>query len=233
MHSNITATLTLLELSRLHGVKNFVYASSSSVYGRNAKVPFCETDSTDHPVSPYAATKKTCELLAHTYSHLYGLPCTGLRFFTVYGPRGRPDMAPFMFVDKISKGLPIKQFGDGTSSRDYTYIADIVQGVLAALDTPQPYEIYNLGNNKCVSLKDFIAMIESLLGRKAVVMLLPDQPGDVKTTYAHLGKSAAALKYKPKWSLQEGLQSLVEWYLKEHNASFLTPPSSPAKIMVK
>ena len=161
VHSNVHGTTRLLELAAKHGSDSFVFASSSSVYGGSKKALFSETDAVDLPVSPYAATKKACELMSYTYHHLYGLNVAGLRFFTVYGPRGRPDMAPFKFVDRVMRGLPIQQFGDGTSSRDYTYIDDIVDGVLRALDRPKGYEIYNLGNGEPIELRRFIDLVES------------------------------------------------------------------------
>ncbi|XJO74039.1 hypothetical protein BDV3_004918 [Batrachochytrium dendrobatidis] len=213
IRANVTATVNLLELSRQHNISNFVYASSSSVYGKNTKVPFAETDRTDYPVSPYAATKKTCELMATTYNHMYGLPTTGLRFFTVYGPRGRPDMAPFLFVDKISRGIPIDKFGDGTSCRDYTFITDIVSGILAALDRPsQKAAIYNLGNSATVSLNDFIHVIEETVGKKAVIHSLPDQLGDVFRTYADLTLSERELGYQPTTDIRAGMRLFVDWY---------------------
>ena len=184
IQSNVTATTRLLELARTYGNESFVFASSSSVYGGSKAATFKETDVVDYPVSPYAATKKSCELMAFTYHHLYGMNIAGLRFFTVYGPRGRPDMAPFKFVDRVSRGLEIQQFGDGTSSRDYTYIDDIVDGVVRSLDTPLGYQIYNLGNGNPVGLRDFIKIVESATGKTAVIKVLPDQPGDVPRTAA-------------------------------------------------
>lgn len=212
LHSNITATTVLLELSVRYNISNFVYASSSSVYGGNKKVPFSESDSTDNPISPYAATKKTCELLASTYSHLYKLNTTGLRFFTVYGPRGRPDMAPFLFVQKVSQGTPIDQFGDGTSSRDYTYISDIIQGVLASLDNPHQCTVYNLGNSSTVTLKEFISIVEKTVGVNAIVNQKPEVPGDVKMTCADLERSRREIGYSPKVGIEEGMRLFVEWY---------------------
>ncbi|KAI8999671.1 hypothetical protein DFJ74DRAFT_700395 [Hyaloraphidium curvatum] len=208
--ANINGTLVMLEMAKKYNVANMVYASSSSVYGKNAKVPFAEDDKTDNPVSPYAATKKACELLAATYSNLYGIKVSGLRFFTVYGPRGRPDMAPYMFVDRIARGIPIDKFGDGSSCRDYTFIDDIVSGILAALDNPRTCEVYNLGNNRVVSLNQFIATIEDTLGRKAIINQKGDQPGDVPITYADLTKSAALLGYDPKHPIEEGMRKFVD-----------------------
>ncbi|KAI8852684.1 hypothetical protein BC829DRAFT_384292 [Chytridium lagenaria] len=212
VQTNILGTTTLLDLSAKYNVSNFVYASSSSVYGGNTKVPFAENDPTEHPISPYAATKKACELMASTYAHLYSLNVTGLRFFTVYGPRGRPDMAPFMFVKKISSGTPIDQFGDGTSSRDYTYIDDIVSGVIASIDRPHRCAVFNLGNSATVTLSRFINVVESAVGKKAVINMKGDQPGDVKTTFADLTLSEAELEYAPAVSIEEGIARLVEWF---------------------
>ncbi|TPX33729.1 hypothetical protein SmJEL517_g03406 [Synchytrium microbalum] len=210
--TNVNGTVSMLEASRRYNVKNFVYASSSSVYGLNAKIPFAEDDNTDSPVSPYAATKKATELLASTYAHLYQLPVTGLRFFTVFGPRGRPDMAPYMFVDRIANGISINKFGDGTSSRDYTYIDDIVAGILSALDTPRRCEIYNLGNHQTVTLNEFIHIVEKLVDRKAIINQLPNQPGDVPITYADLTKSSRDLGYKPTHTFERGMTKFVKWY---------------------
>lgn len=210
---NVKGTLNMLELSRVYKVKSFVFASSSSVYGNNKKIPFSENDSVDFPVSPYAATKKTCELLAYTYHHLYGLKCTGLRFFTVYGPCGRPDMAPFLFVDAIYKGKEIKRFGDGTAKRDYTFIDDVTDGITAAIEKGLSYEIINLGNNKPIELNYFVGLIEKLLGKKAIVKEYPKQPGDVDTTYADISKAQELLNYVPKISINEGMSKFIDWYL--------------------
>ncbi|KAJ3406965.1 hypothetical protein HDV05_005685 [Chytridiales sp. JEL 0842] len=229
IQSNITGTTTLLTLSHKYSIKNFVYASSSSVYGGNTKVPFSELDPTEHPISPYAASKKATELMASTYNHLYKLPVTGLRFFTVYGPRGRPDMAPFLFVKKISEGTPIDQFGDGSSSRDYTYITDIVSGILASLDTPRPCAVFNLGNSSTVTLSRFIQIVENTVGKKAIRNMKPEQPGDVKTTYADLTISARELGYNPQTPIEEGIRRLVAWYQSTRKASpstLLAPPKS-------
>jgi UDP-glucuronate 4-epimerase len=218
IHSNVTATTILLEACRTFGIKKFVYASSSSVYGGSLKETFSEVDVVDFPVSPYAATKKTCELLAHTYHHLYKLDCIGLRFFTVYGPRGRPDMAPFKFMDRIARDIAIDQYGDGSSSRDYTYIDDIVQGVILSLDKAQGCEVFNLGNGSPVNLKDFIATIESLVGKPAKINYLPDQPGDVPRTCADVSKARQILGYQPTTPLAVGLAKTWEWY-----SSFYSP----------
>jgi len=216
VHSNIEGTVCLLELARKFPVKNFVFASSSSVYGGNIKAPFSEDDSVEQPMSPYAATKRSCELLASTYHHLYKIPISALRFFTVYGPRGRPDMAPFIFVDSIYRNIPIKQYGDGNSKRDYTYIDDILQGIIASIDNPRDFEIYNLGRGETIKLKEFIELIEELLGKKAIIQLLPDQAGDVPLTFADVSKAKKLLNYKPSFSTREGMKKTVEWYLSKY-----------------
>lgn len=171
-----------------------------------------ETDVVSRPVSPYAATKITCELLAFTFHHLYGLNATGLRFFTVYGPRGRPDMAPFKFIDRITRGRPIQQFGDGTTSRDYTYISDIVDGVVRAVDTPLGYEILNLGNGRPFELSKFIGIVEKAVGREAIIEMLPNQPGDVDRTCANIDRAKELLGYSPKVTFEEGITRTVDWY---------------------
>mmetsp|Transcript_59967 Transcript_59967/g.82079 ORF Transcript_59967/g.82079 Transcript_59967/m.82079 type:complete len:365 (-) Transcript_59967:161-1255(-) len=216
IHSNIDATTRLLELAQQYGNDNFVFASSSSVYGGSQKALFSESDVVDHPVSPYAASKKACELMAYTYHHLYGLNVAGLRFFTVYGPRGRPDMAPFKFIDRVSRGINIQQYGDGTSSRDYTYIDDIVDGVVRALDHPLGYQIYNLGNGNPVSLRDFIGIVEKATGKNAVIEVLPDQPGDVPRTAADISKATNLIGYVPRVSFVDGIQRLANWYESEY-----------------
>jgi UDP-glucuronate 4-epimerase len=212
IHSNIEGTTRLLELSHKYGVENFVFASSSSVYGGSKSTFFSEEEVVDNPVSPYAATKKACELLAYTYHHLYQLNVTGLRFFTVYGPRGRPDMAPFIFIDRISRGKEIQQFGDGSSSRDYTYISDIVDGIVRAIDRPYAYQIFNLGKGDGTSLKEFIDLVEKHTGRPAIKKILPDQPGDVPYTCADVSKAETLLGYRPKVSFEEGIQRTAQWY---------------------
>merc|ERR1712003_613919 len=212
IHSNIRGTTHLMELSHRFGVKNFVFASSSSVYGGSKSTLFSEDESVDNPVSPYAASKKACELLAYTYHHLYQLNVTGLRFFTVYGPNGRPDMAPFKFIDRVSRGLEIQQFGDGSSSRDYTYIEDIVEGVVRAIDRPYPYQVFNLGKGAGTSLKEFIDLVQEHVGKKAIVRVLPNQPGDVPYTCADVTKAQEMLGYKAKVPFGEGIRKTVEWY---------------------
>jgi UDP-glucuronate 4-epimerase len=212
IHSNIRGTTQLLQLSHEYGIKNFVFASSSSVYGGSNSTFFSEDEAVDMPVSPYAATKKACELLAYTYHHLYKLNISGLRFFTVYGPRGRPDMAPFKFIDRVSRGMEIQQFGDGSSSRDYTYISDIVDGVVRAIDRPHPYQIFNLGKGDGTSLKEFIDLVQKHVGKEAKIKVMPDQPGDVPYTCANVGKAAHLLGYEAKVPFEEGIRLTAQWY---------------------
>lgn len=209
---NVRGTLNMLELARRNEVKNFVYASSSSVYGECTTLPFSETLKLDAPISPYAASKKANENYAFTYSHLYGLPTTGLRFFTVYGPSGRPDMAPFLFTKWIDEGTPVKRFGDGTTKRDYTFIDDIVSGVVASLETPSLHEVFNLGNTNPVQLNDFIAIVEKELGKKAIIQEYPMQMGDVSCTYADISHAQKILEYFPKTSFEDGMHKFIEWY---------------------
>jgi UDP-glucuronate 4-epimerase len=222
--SNVVGTMTILEGCRHNNVEHLVYASSSSVYGMNKKIPFSEEDRVDHPVSLYAATKKSNELMAHTYSHLYNLPTTGLRFFTVYGPWGRPDMAPFLFTDAIANGRTINVFNNGKMQRDFTYIDDIVEGVIriqdvipANEDKPQGdgsplARIYNIGNSQPVELEEFIGCIEKSLGKKAVKNYMPMQDGDVVRTYADVGALEKTIGFKPKTQLQLGVYEFVSWY---------------------
>lgn len=230
VESNVDGFINILEGCRHNGVKHLVYASSSSVYGLNGKVPFSEKDSIAHPVSLYAATKKANELMAHTYSHLYNIPSTGLRFFTVYGPWGRPDMSPFLFADAILHGRAIKVFNNGDMLRDFTYIDDIVEGVLRVIDniptgnqnwsneTPDPststapYKIYNIGNSKPVKLMDFIQAIEEAIGRQAEKIFLPLQPGDVYQTNADTTSLQQELGFKPDKPIKEGVKETIEWY---------------------
>lgn len=215
--SNLEGFLNLLELARASGVDNFVYASSSSVYGNNKKIPFSVDDRVDSPVSLYAATKKANELMAHAYSHLYGIPCTGLRYFTVYGPWGRPDMALFLFTDAILNNRPIDVYNYGKMKRDFTYIDDIVDGTLAALDRAVPYEIFNLGNSNSTELMDFIAALEAELGKKAEKNLMPIQPGDVPETSADIEKSRKLLGFSPRTPVREGIRNFVAWYKEYFN----------------
>lgn len=226
--SNLIGTLTVLEGCRHNKVEHLIYASSSSVYGMNAKMPFSTSDSVDHPVSLYAATKKANELMAHTYSHLYQLPTTGLRFFTVYGPWGRPDMAPFLFTKAILAGQPIKVFNHGQMMRDFTYIDDIVEGIIRVQDkipkaNPNwnaanhsesfaPYKLFNIGNNQPIKLLDFIGAIEQATGRKAIMDFLPMQDGDVPATYADIDDLVDAIQFQPKTSISSGILSFVTWY---------------------
>ncbi len=209
---NIKGTMNLLELARQVEPDNFVFLSSSSVYGVNKKVPFSETDSVDHPISPYAATKKACELICHTYHHLYGLNITCLRPFTVYGPRQRPEMAIHKFTRMIDRGETVPMFGDGSSRRDYTYIDDLVEGILQALDRPLKYDVINLGEHDTIALRDLIALIEKNLGKEAKIEKLPDQPGDVPVTYADISRARERLGYAPKVKVAEGVRRFVEWY---------------------
>ena len=208
---NVGGTAVLLEAARLHGVRKFIFASSSSVYGNNKKVPFAESDNVDFPISPYAASKKAGELLCHTFHHLYGMDITCLRFFTVYGPRQRPDLAIHKFARLIEAGRPIPVFGDGTMMRDHTFIDDIVDGVLRAIDKCAGFAIYNLGNSHPVSLADLIAAIERALGKKATIDRQPPQPGDVERTFSDVSRAKADLGYVPRTALADGLPRFVEW----------------------
>jgi UDP-glucuronate 4-epimerase len=214
--TNIGGTVNLLELAREHGVRQFVFGSSSSVYGENEKVPFAEDDPVNKPISPYAATKAAGELLCHTYSHLFGLRSVCLRFFTVYGARQRPDLAIHKFARLISEGRPIPVFGDGTTRRDYTYVDDIIAGVRAAMDyEASDYEVVNLGGSRTVSLSELIALLERELGRKAVIDRQPPQPGDVPQTYADVTKARRLLGYDPQTPIEEGVRRFVEWFKEE------------------
>ncbi|MFV0588718.1 NAD-dependent epimerase/dehydratase family protein [Bacteroides reticulotermitis] len=216
VESNVLGFLNILENCRHHPVKHLIYASSSSIYGQSDHVPYAETDVTDAPVSLYAATKKTDELMAHSYSKLFGIPTTGVRFFTVYGPWGRPDMAPFLFMKSILNGDPIKVFNHGKLSRDFTYIDDIVSGLMCMLEQPStqavPYRIYNIGNSAPVELLDFIAAIEKVTGRKAMMQMTEMQPGDVYCTYADTTHLQHDFGYKPSVSIEEGLLRFYNWY---------------------
>jgi len=219
VRNNVVAFGHMLERCRHAGVEHLVYASSSSVYGANHELPFSEDQSVDRPVSLYAATKKANELMAHSYSHLFDLPTTGLRFFTVYGPWGRPDQAPMMFTKAIFEGRPIDVFNRGNMARDFTYIDDVVEGVMRVLERPPrrddgtpPYAIYNIGNHEAVSLDAFIGMLEALIGRRAVRNERPMQPGDVKETYASIESLQRATGFAPSTPLVEGLARFVDWY---------------------
>ena len=211
--TNINGTVNLLELARKHNIKQFVFGSSSSVYGINAKVPFSEDDPIRQPISPYAATKAAGELLCHTYSHLYGLRCVCLRFFTVYGPRQRPDLAIHKFAKLISAGKPIPVFGDGTTRRDYTYVADIIDGVVAAIHYDKSdFEVFNLGESRTVQLRELISLLENELDTHATIDRQPSQPGDVPQTFADITKARALLGYNPQTQIEAGLHRFVEWF---------------------
>jgi len=222
--SNIIGFFNILEACRKYPVKHLVYASSSSVYGNNKKVPFSVEDNVDHPISLYAATKKADELMAYTYSHLYGIPATGLRFFTVYGPWGRPDMAYFSFTKKILNGERIQVFNNGDLYRDFTYIDDIVEGIMNVIpNPPKPdadgvrHKVYNIGNNQPVKLIDFIHTLEEVIGKKAIIEYKPMQPGDVYMTYADVDDLMRDFNFKPNTSLKDGLTKFVEWYKDYYN----------------
>ncbi len=235
--SNLMGFINILEGCRHCGVEHLVYASSSSVYGANTKLPFSVHDSVDHPLSLYAATKKSNEMMAHCYSHLYGLSTTGLRFFTVYGPWGRPDMALFLFTQRILANEPIDVFNHGRHRRDFTYVDDIVEGVVRVLDTPAtpdaafdaerpnpgssaaPYRVYNIGNNNWVQLEEYIGVIERCLGRTAKKNLLPLQPGDVPDTYADVDDLVRDLDYRPSTPVEEGVRNFIDWYLEYYQVN--------------
>lgn len=208
---NINGTMVLLEAAKKHKVDKFIFGSSSSVYGNNKKVPFSEDDNVDFPISPYAATKMAGELICHTYHHLYGISITCLRFFTVYGPRQRPDLAIHKFVKLIEQNKPIPIFGDGTMMRDFTYIDDIIDGVVAAMQKCDGFNIYNLGESRPIKVNDLVVQIEGALGKKAKKEYLPPQPGDVERTYADVTKAIEELGYKPKTTIERGLAEFVKW----------------------
>ena len=214
--SNVCGTLNIFEIARHHKIPKVVYASSSSVYGGNKKVPFSEKDNVDMPVSLYAATKKANELKAHAYSHLYGINMTGLRFFTVYGPYGRPDMAAYKFVKNLFENKPIKIFNQGDMERDFTYVDDIVNGIICAMDKDHKCEIFNLGNSRPEKLMDFVGLLEKHCGKKAIKEFHPMQAGDVKKTHACLKKTKEMLEWEPTTNLDEGLKKFVEWYKEYH-----------------
>ena len=212
MDSNLVGFLNILELCRHNHVEGLIYASSSSVYGGNTKIPFSVEDRVDNPISLYAATKRANELMANTYSHLYGLRSTGLRFFTVYGPWGRPDMAYYLFTDKIANGNPIKVFNNGDMKRDFTYIDDIISGTRSAIDKNYKCEIFNLGNHKSENLMDMISLIEKELEKKAKIEFLPMQAGDVKESFADIGNSSDLISYKPTTDIDIGIHEFIKWY---------------------
>ena len=209
---NVRGTLNLLELAKQHQIEKFVMASSSSVYGNNKKVPFSEGDNVDNPISPYAATKKACELLGYTYSALYEMSVTCLRFFTVYGPRQRPDMAIHKFTKLIANDEEIPVYGDGKVQRDFTYITDIIDGVVRSIDRCQGYQIYNLGESRVVELMELIHLIEKEVGKEARIKWLPPQPGDVKITFADITKAKRELDYNPGVPIEAGIRQFVQWY---------------------
>jgi UDP-glucuronate 4-epimerase len=209
---NINGTISLLELSKEYQVASFIFASSSSVYGSDAKIPFSETDNIPAPISPYGVAKRACELLCYVYHHLYYIPIACLRFFTVYGPRQRPDMATRKFTALIDRGEEVPIYGDGTSQRDYTYISDIVDGIISALGKKFDYEIINLGNSKAVALKYLVSLIEANLGKKAKIVALPPQPGDIPVTRADISKAQRLLNYNPQVDIEDGVEKFVHWY---------------------
>ena len=211
---NINGTMVLLELAKKHRIDKFIFSSSSSVYGNNKKVPFSEDDNVDFPISPYAATKKAGELICHTYHHLCGMSITCLRFFTVYGPRQRPDLAIHKFARLIEQDKPIPVYGDGSMMRDFTYIDDIVNGIVAAMGRCDGFNIYNLGESQPITVNDLITEIEKALGKKAIRQYQPPQPGDVERTYADITKAAEDLEYKPSTTIQAGLEQFAAWLRK-------------------
>ena len=212
VETNLVGFANLLECCRRHPPGHLVFASSSSVYGNNPELPWSERQNVDHPVSLYAATKKSNELMAHVYSHLFGVHATGLRYFTVYGPWGRPDMSPMLFASAIMAGRPIQVFNHGDMQRDFTYVDDIVEGTLRVLDRPVPYAVYNIGNHQPVRLLDYIAQMEAALGRKAELDMKPMQPGDVKATYADTTALREAVGFAPSTPLAEGLRRFAAWF---------------------
>lgn len=220
IQANLVGFANLLEACRRHPPRHLVYASSSSVYGANRKLPWSETDDVDHPISLYAATKRSNELMAHVYAHLFAIPATGLRYFTVYGPWGRPDMSPMLFAHAIMQGKPIRIFNHGDMQRDFTYIDDIVEGTLRVLERPPaetpPLALYNIGNHQPVALLDYVAALEAALGKKAIRELAPIQPGDVKATYADTERLARAVGFAPETPLAEGLAKFAAWFKEYH-----------------
>jgi UDP-glucuronate 4-epimerase len=223
--TNITGTVTLLECMKANGVTKMLFASSSSVYGNNEKAPFSEADFVDNPISPYASTKKSGELLCHVYHHLHGFDITCLRFFTVFGPGQRPDLAIHKFTRLIEQGKPLPFFGDGTTARDYTYVDDIVNGIDCALNHLGGFRVYNLGESRVVTLKDLIATIENAMGKKAILNKQPMQPGDVKLTYADISKAKKEIGYNPKFDLATGIRNFVEWYLANKSKLYSDKPA--------
>ncbi len=220
---NVNGSVVLLEACRKHGIGKFIFGSSSSVYGNNKKIPFAESDFVDQPISPYAATKRAGELIAHTYHHLYDFSTICLRFFTVYGPRQRPDLAIHKFARLIAAGKPIPVFGDGSMMRDFTYIDDIIDGVLRAIDQAAGYRIYNLGESQPVALGELITRLEEALGQKAVIDRQPLQPGDVQRTFADVTRAGEELGYKPATDMRTGLANFVEWFRQQDALTGATP----------
>ncbi len=216
--SNLQGFINIIECARNFNIKDFIYASSSSVYGKNQmkKNGFSEEDSVDHPISLYAATKKANELIAHTYHHLFGLNCTGLRFFTVYGPSGRPDMAMFLFTEEIINNKELKLFNYGKMFRDFTYIDDIADGIIKSLEKAYAYEIFNLGNSQTVEIGYLIELLEKALGKKAKIRLEAIQPGDVEITFANISKAEKMLNFKPHTNIEKGVENFIDWYRKYH-----------------
>ncbi len=213
---NVRGTMNLLEQTKKHAIKKFVVASSSSVYGNNKKVPFSEDDPVDNPISPYAATKKACELICYTYHSLYDISTTCLRFFTVYGPRQRPDMAIHKFTRWVDCGEPIHIYGDGSARRDFTFITDIIDGIMQSIKRCNGYHIYNLGESKVIGLMDLVAVIERNLDKKAQILYHPPQPGDVRVTYADISKARQELDYNPQVTIEDGIREFVKWYRSEN-----------------
>jgi len=218
LDSNLTGFLNILEMCRHHKIKGLVYASSSSVYGSNTKIPFSISDRTDNPIALYGATKKANELMAHSYSHLYGLSTTGLRYFTVYGPWGRPDMAMYIFTKKICKGESVPVFNHGKMKRDFTFIDDIIAGTRSAIEKNYDCEIFNIGNNKSENLMDMIKIIETNLGKKAHIDFQPMQPGDVPESFADIDRSIEKLNYNPKIDIENGIPLFIDWYKTYHSS---------------
>jgi UDP-glucuronate 4-epimerase len=213
---NVMGTLNILECMQANSIFKMILASSSSIYGNNKKVPFCETDNVDNPISPYAASKKSCELLCHTYCHLYGFNINCLRLFTVYGPRQRPDLAIFKFTKVLFDNEPIPIYGDGTSSRDYTHVTDIVQGIVNSLDNLNGYNIFNLGESKTISLMELVNLLQKYTGKQAILKYLPKQAGDVERTYADITKAKMELSYRPQVSIEDGVKDFVSWYKNQY-----------------
>lgn len=209
---NIQGTNNLLEIAKEFQIEKFIFGSSSSVYGQNTKVPFREDDSVDHPISPYAATKRACELICYTYHHLYKLPVTCLRFFTVYGPRQRPDMAIHIFTKRIFHDEKISMFGEGNSQRDYTYISDIIDGICKSIEHCKEFHIYNLGDSRTIELRKLIDLIANCIDKEPLIQILPVQPGDVHITFADISKAKREIGYHPKFEIEEGIEKFVDWY---------------------